>query len=135
MRFHTAFETLLRICGWLVVLLAYPGCKSGPPPDITHPGQIIYLGYKDTYASCARCHGKDGQGGMDGPEIRDAMIKFGREKVRKFILEGKGTGDDAMPGFRKELTDQEVEQILDFLETWVQPDSLPDSTHSAIKER
>ena len=103
-------------------------CSSKPPEHITHPGQLIYLGYKDTYASCARCHGKEGQGSMSGPEIHKALRKLSADKIRKYILEGKGTGDDAMPGFAKDFSSEEVDQIVDFLLSWKRKDAQRDSS-------
>lgn len=114
----------MRYFIYFAVIIGIAACKSGPPPDITDPGQIIYLGYKDTYASCARCHGKEGQGNDKLPEIKNAIRKLGREKVRSVILKGKGIGDDAMPGFADDFAPREVEQILDFLTRWPVLDSL-----------
>ncbi|RME01567.1 MAG: thioredoxin-dependent thiol peroxidase [Calditrichaeota bacterium] len=112
----------------MVCLLAF-ACSSKPPENIKHPGQLIYLGYKDTYASCARCHGKEGQGGSKAPAIRNCIKKLGPEKVRDYILNGKGLDKkDAMPGFADDLTPEDVDQLIDFLTLWAQPDSLADTT-------
>jgi hypothetical protein len=48
-------------------------CKSGPPPGMTDPGELIYFGYVNQQAQCSRCHGDEGQGGMFGPKIHGAL--------------------------------------------------------------
>lgn len=108
----------------LAVALGGLGCSPEPPPHITDPGQLIYLGYKDTYASCARCHGDEGQGGMDAPEIRNSISEYGREEVRHIIVHGEGTGKKKMPAFGRDFTEEEIEQILDFITHWGVMDTL-----------
>lgn len=99
------------------------GCAAEPPKDVTDPGQLTYLGFVNREVNCSRCHGAEGTGGMFGPKINDIMRRKSRAYVRDVILHGKGEDDDAMPGFAQQLTPEQVEQVLDFLATWV--DSLP----------
>ncbi len=106
-------------------------CKPVPPPGMTDPGQLIYLGYKDTFASCSRCHGREGEGAGEGPEIHDAIEKFGRDEVRETILNGVQEGRDKMPSFREEFTPEEIEQILDFITHWGAKDSTENMTPAA----
>ncbi len=113
---------------FLLVLLFLPivtllGCAAEPPKDVTDPGQLTYLGFVNREVNCSRCHGAEGTGGMFGPKINDIMRRKSRAYVRDVILHGKGEDDDAMPGFAQQLTPEQVEQVLDFLATWV--DSLP----------
>lgn len=102
------------------------GCKSSPPPHITDPGQIIYLGYKDTFASCKRCHGDEGLGTQQGPDIRDAIENLGRKEVQKLIVFGKESKDykDDMPALGEELTPEEIGYVLDFITHWGKKDSV-----------
>jgi hypothetical protein len=93
-------------------------CKSGPPPGMTDPGELIYFGYTNQQAQCSRCHGEEGQGGMFGPKIRGAVQKFGVDSVRAIIANGKGQGDKRMPGLAKELTPLQIEQVIWFLHRW-----------------
>lgn len=95
-------------------------CKPSPPPHITDPGQIIYLGYKDTYASCARCHGDEGQGSQQGPDIRNAISDLGRKEARKIIVFGKKSEEykEEMPAFGEELTPEEIGFVIDFITHW-----------------
>ena len=126
----------------VIITLLTMMSQTTAPEDIKHPGQYIYLGYKDPEVNCARCHGKTGKGTWlsDGPDIRDAIKKRGREKVRQYILQGKGEGEDAMPGFADKLTDEEIEHILEYMTYWEKVDSLlqnrttinrKDETHDA----
>ncbi len=98
------------------------GCAAEPPEEITDPGQLTYLGFVHREVNCSRCHGPEGTGGMFGPKIHDILRRKSRAYVRDVILHGKGE-EDAMPGFAQQLTPEQVEQIIDFLATWV--DSLP----------
>lgn len=107
----------------ILLLTAIAGCKPQPPEWMTDPGQIIYLGYKDTYVSCARCHGDEGQGSPDAPEIRNAIRELSRQEVRRIIIFGKGDGKDRMPGFGEDLTPEEISAVLDFITHWGQADS------------
>jgi mono/diheme cytochrome c family protein len=93
-------------------------CESGPPPGMTDPGALIYYGYVDKDAQCSRCHGDEGQGGMFGPQIRDAVPRLGVDKVRDIISYGKGKGDKKMPDFLGLLDETRIEQVIGFLQTW-----------------
>lgn len=103
-------------------------CESGPPPEMTDPGALIYYGYFKQDAQCSRCHGDEGQGGMFGPQIRDVMQKRSIERVRDIIANGEGEGDKKMPDFANELTPAQIEQVIRFLQTWnitAPADSMP----------
>ena len=128
----TTRQLWFALLPWLLFLIA---CDSGPPEDITDPGQLIFLGYKDKYTSCARCHGKEGRGGWNKPSIRNSIAKHGRAKVRQFIIEGKGTGDDTMPALQGYLTPEEIEQVLDYITYWGEKDSLQAEIDSTQTER
>jgi mono/diheme cytochrome c family protein len=93
-------------------------CESGPPPGMTDPGELIYFGYVNKQAQCSRCHGDEGQGGMFGPKIRDAMQRLGVDSVRAIIQNGRGKGDMRMPEMVEELTAEQIEQVIGFLRTW-----------------
>ncbi len=85
---------------------------------MTDPGELIYYGYVNKQAQCSRCHGDEGQGGMFGPKISGAVGKLGVERVRAIITEGKGEGDKRMPEMEKELTPEQIEQVIGFLRRW-----------------
>ncbi|MFQ5627800.1 MAG: c-type cytochrome [bacterium] len=109
----------------IAIMTTLFGCKSGPPPHITDPGQIIYLGYKDTFASCKRCHGDDGEGSQQGPDIRKVIEELGRKEVRKIIVFGKESNDykEDMPALGEDLSPEEIGYVLDFITHWGKVDS------------
>lgn len=106
-------------------------CSPEPPPDITDPGQLIYLGYADKYAQCSRCHGQEGQGGMFGPSLHGAVKKLGADSARQIIRWGRGAGDKRMEGFEEKLTPAQIEQVISFISGW--KDSLSDSAGRVAK--
>jgi len=103
-------------------------CSPSPPPDITDPGQLIYLGYTDKNVHCSRCHGQEGQGGMFGPSLRGVVRKIGADSTRHIIRFGKGGGEKRMEGVESRLSSQQIEQVIAFISMWT--DSLADSTHA-----
>ncbi|MDZ7268205.1 MAG: cytochrome c [candidate division KSB1 bacterium] len=113
-----------------LLVLALAGCAAEPPGDITDPGHLIYLGFVNREVNCSRCHGPEGTGGMFGPKIHDVMRRKSRSYVRDIILHGKGEEEDGMPGFAQHLTPAQVEQVLDFLATWVDSTTQPARTDS-----
>jgi mono/diheme cytochrome c family protein len=115
-----AFFPFWRLFFWLLGAFSFFlfCCESGPPPGMTDPGELIYFGYVNKQAQCSRCHGDEGQGGMFGPKIHDAMQRLGADSVRAIIQNGKGEGDRRMPGLADELTPEQIEQVIAFLRTW-----------------
>ncbi|MDZ7310804.1 MAG: cytochrome c [candidate division KSB1 bacterium] len=95
---------------------------------MTDPGELIYHGYVNKHAQCSRCHGEHGQGGMFGPKIRGAVQKLGADSVRAIISDGKGKGEQRMPGLAKELTSLQIEQVIRFLQRWDEPQPLDSSS-------
>ena len=64
----------------------------------------------EVYAvNCAGCHGADGGGGS-GPNIQG---EDSEEEVASVILEG----EDSMPSFDGDLTDQEIADVVAFVTT------------------
>ncbi len=92
-------------------------CGSTPPADITDPGQLIFLGYSNKEVNCARCHGQNGEGTDEGPDIRQSFRKFDEAALSTIILNGKGLGPDAMPPFADKLEPKSIEQVVVFLKT------------------
>ena len=95
---------------WLLLILILPLLAGCGPEDRSAPA--LYKKY------CARCHGAEGQGPrrpnklypylilLDSPMIR----KSDRAAVRQQIVEGEGP----MPSFRRRLSPEEVERVIDF---------------------
>ncbi len=120
---NTAHPHGLNSIAFLVLILFF-SCEAKPPPGMTDPGELTYYGFVSKKANCARCHGRDGSGSYDGPDIRGSIEKFGRDRVRDFILNGKDADeDDGMPALRDELSDEQVEKVITFIARWPAPDS------------
>lgn len=102
----------------LLAIVLLQGCDVKPPAHVTDPGHLTYLGFTNREVQCSRCHGDEGQGGMFGPKLRGVVQKHGRGYVRKTILDGKGKGDDSMPAFKDQLTEEQIDQVIKFLATW-----------------
>jgi mono/diheme cytochrome c family protein len=94
----------------LLLLLAVPLLAGCGPGDRSTPA--LYKRY------CARCHGERGEGPprpnrlypyltlLDSPMIH----KKDRAAVREQIVAGEGP----MPSFRRRLTSEEVERLVEF---------------------
>lgn len=120
----SVIRAMLILFGLGIVLLA--SCKPSPPTGMNDPGQLIYLGYKDTFVSCKRCHNDEGEGSLQGPDIRDAIKELGRDKVSELIVMGKKSDDyeEDMPAFGEDLSGEEIEFVLDFITHWGKQDSV-----------
>ena len=95
---------------WRPLLLILPLLAGCGPKDRSAPA--LYKKY------CARCHGAQGEGPrrpnklypylilLDSPMVR----KGDRSAVRQQVVEGDGP----MPSFRRRLTPDEVERVVEF---------------------
>jgi cytochrome c6 len=95
---------------WRPLLLILPLLAGCGPKDRSAPA--LYERY------CARCHGAQGEGPrrpnklypylilLDSPMVRQGD----RAAVRQQVVEGEGP----MPSFRRRLTPDEVEQVVEF---------------------
>jgi len=93
------------------------GCEAKPPADISDPGQLLFLGYAKKEVSCARCHGQNGAGSPEAPDIRTVFKKYDREMLADIIEVGKGEGPDAMPPFEAKLNEEEINLLVKFLKS------------------
>ena len=96
---------------WLpLLLLLLPLLGGCGPKDRSAPA--LYKRY------CARCHGAEGQGPKRPNKLypylsllASPMVREGdRAAVRQQVVEGEGP----MPSFRRRLTPEEVERLVDF---------------------
>lgn len=103
---------------WLYfVWLVFASCDSGPPSDMTDPGQLLYLGYTKKSVNCGRCHGPEGQGGTEAPEIKSALDKYSEDEIKAIILNGKGKAPNDMPPFEGEVDDKQMMHLINFMRT------------------
>lgn len=101
----------------LLVLSFILGCENKPPEGVTDPGELLYLGYLKKDVNCSRCHGPEGAGGMEAPDIRNVANKYDENAILNIIEFGKGEGSNAMPPFEDKLSDEELQALLKFLRT------------------
>ena len=93
------------LCLAVLPLLLLAGCRDLPAPELYE-------------RHCARCHGDRGQGVPRGLKLypkldllASSMVWQGdRAAVRQRIAEGHGR----MPGFKRRLTQEEIERLVDF---------------------
>ena len=90
-----------------------PKSAEGTVPDV--PGGAIY------FQQCAICHGRTGKGdtmiAANYPWANLADTKYGHGSSREEILKNIADGIPQTPmrGFKGALTDQEIEQITDYV--------------------
>lgn len=94
---------------------------SDPDPQVVARGEQLYA------ASCVQCHG-----GPVGGRISDIPPRHNTEGhtwhhpdclLTDIVLDGLAprqgaSGDQVMPGFRDELSEEDADAILTFLKTW-----------------
>jgi len=101
----------------LLILLAslVAGCSASPAArdSIADPGQLLFNGYTHKNVDCYSCHAGDATGTWKGPNLVHSAAKKPREKLAKAIRKGPGI----MPAFKDKLTDPEVGEILDWIES------------------
>lgn len=113
--YSDCIQNKLAKAAFIVTACISLACESGPPPDITDPGELLFLGYARKDVNCARCHGPQGQGGMQAPSVQEAFKKHGEDGILDIIELGKGEGEDAMPPFEGQLSEEELSALLRFL--------------------
>ncbi len=114
----------------LLFFLLASACAPEPPEWMTDPGEIIYQGFKSVDSNCSRCHGRDGRGGMEGKNIRNALRDLGEKEVFEIIMFGKGDDLDGMPPLKGELSQIEAGQVIDYMRRWLPDGSINTSADS-----
>jgi len=92
-------------------------CHKQPPADVTDPGQRLFLGYVTKEVNCSRCHGEDALGRDKAPDLTKVFKKYDADKIAEIIEEGKGLGKEAMPPFEGKVTEEDIENLVKFLQT------------------
>lgn len=59
--------------------------------------------------NCLSCHGAEGSGGHNGPNLQD--INMDKEQIIKQIKNGSGN----MPGFEGTLTEEEIKAVTEYI--------------------
>ena len=68
--------------------------------------------------NCSGCHGGDGGGGI-GPQLRDGAVTSSFKDAASEVSFVK-SGGSGMPSFRDDLTDAEIQAVVDFTRTTLQ---------------
>ncbi|HIE64984.1 MAG: cytochrome c [Nitrospira sp.] len=96
----------------LILFLSTMGCSKKDIPLPDHPGGQLFSGLLKPAIRCFRCHGTQGEGTSRAP----ALVKSGKtisvEKFTETVLKGK----DRMPRFEGAITEEEIGQIMDWLQ-------------------
>ena len=100
------FSVLAPLC-----LAACAGVQL-PKEQLRTPGELLFNGYTKAEVDCWHCHNGDGKGSGRGPALPSRVRKRSVDQLRETIL----NGDGFMPKFRAKLTDDEVTQLV----TWLQ---------------
>lgn len=82
-----------------------------PKDSLADPGALLFNGYTHEKVDCWRCHNGDGLGSAKGPGLALRVPKKSDERLAQVIREGKGR----MPGFKDDLSDDEVTQLVAWL--------------------
>ncbi|MFX3673374.1 MAG: c-type cytochrome [Paenisporosarcina sp.] len=67
--------------------------------------------------TCLACHGNQGAGGHNGPDLQISLITSDKKAVIEKIKAGGAT----MPAFEESLTDDEMEEIAKYVTTVISP--------------
>lgn len=93
----------------LMLFFNEPSSSSGGGSSAANPGAEIYG------ASCARCHGADGGGGI-GPQLSDgAVVEAFPDPADEVAVVTDGRG--SMPAFGGSLSETEIQQVVDYTRT------------------
>lgn len=82
-----------------------------PKESLSDPGALLFNGYVHEKVDCWECHNGDGKGSPKGPSLVARVPKKSDERLVQVIREGKGR----MPGFKDDLSDDEVTQLVTWL--------------------
>lgn len=99
-------RALLFLC-WTLGTLAVASNLCAADKESRAAGEATYHS-----AGCERCHGADWSGTDRGPDLRGIGKRSKRDEIDKQIRAGGG----GMPAFGDVLTDQQIVQLVDFLE-------------------
>ena len=99
---------------WLLVCVA--ALMSAPPQDKANPeaGKTIFN------EQCAKCHNADNKETKGGPGlqgVKNGKLPSGRPATRNVILDLVTKGQESMPAFKDELTEQQREDVAAYVLT------------------
>jgi len=110
-RFVNVIEIVVGITALVFVIALFvnePDGGGGGGGATQPPGAAIYT------ASCATCHGQDGQGGV-GPTLAGEVVDAFPDPADEIAVVTNGRG--GMPSFGGDLTDEEIAQVVEYTRT------------------
>lgn len=95
----------------MAAFFLFAGCEKREFPLPDHPGGQLYNGVKRGDVRCYRCHGDVGAG-YRGPTLVHPGKPIDRQMFVKTVQDGRGN----MPAFGSALSENDILQIIDWLE-------------------
>ncbi len=112
---RSGVAVIATVIATVIAALAVPACGGGgggTRVDETSSGRELFV------ALCARCHGRNGEGGV-GPQLSDGRVleRFPDEADQiAFVRRGRG----AMPAFGRQLGPRQIERVVRYTRTELQ---------------
>lgn len=108
------------VCLLVALCLAGLGLSSSDRPagGMTQD-DAVREGWRQYSANCARCHGDDAVAGMIAPDLRASVAKGGVNRASFQSVVSGGRRDKGMPGFKDQLTTEQIGAIYAYLEARV----------------
>jgi len=99
----------------LIAFVLVVGACAGEPPEVPlgvdgEADDVLVFGRSVYAASCANCHGADGQGGT-GPELRNGHVAERYPDIEDEIA-AVTNGSRGMPSFQVRLGEDEIEAVV-----------------------
>ncbi len=119
-------RTLQRLSSGLLLTscVTLSSCDQGP---VETDGKALYQRY------CASCHGANHEGGNSGSLIDDTW-KYGSDRKSIFKSIHDGIIEAGMPAFGNNLTDEQIENLIDYLEVATPEDTLEEENNKRLSE-
>ena len=104
-----AVQVAALVATGVFVVMLFAGGSGGGGGEASSPGAQIYE------ASCARCHGADGAGGV-GPALANIVAKKYPDIEDEIGVVAGGIGT-SMPAFGRDLTEAQIRQVVEYTRT------------------
>ena len=87
-------------------MIAFPARRASAHVDEKTAGAEVFA-----TSGCTHCHGAEGQGGDDGPALRNLRKHLSAQRIEHQIEFGGG----AMPAFGSSLSRPQIDELVTFL--------------------
>jgi mono/diheme cytochrome c family protein len=111
-RIVTAIEALAMLAAAVFVVMLFANEPGGGGSAQQSPGARVFS------TSCAGCHGADGGGGV-GPKLAGEVTKDFPDIEDQIAVVRDGRR--SMPAFGGDLSDEELEQVVEYTRTELGP--------------